>query len=169
MFAWVDRDASVGAHFERRARRALTELPVRGNTFLCWILRGRFDGEEGLPTWLRREHHDVLRERAGRIETVTASCVECLRSLPDGTVSKFDFSNVFEWVSPADHGAALAEAVRVARDGAVVVYRNLIVPRERPASLAARLEPDRPLADALADRDLSFLYARYVVERVRKP
>lgn len=168
MFAYVDPDFRFGAHFEKKARRALTELPLYENTFLSYILLGRFYDESHLPTWLRPENHEILRRRARRLTIVTEPCASFLSTLPAGAISKFDFSNIFEWMSPADHEAALREAVRVARDGATLVYRNLLVARERPEALAARLEPDRDLARALLAKDLSFIYSNYVVERVRK-
>jgi hypothetical protein len=56
----------------------------------------------------------------------------------------------------------------VARDKAVLTYRNLLVFRERPASLGGTLKPLRDLAKSLHEADLSFIYDNYVVEQVEK-
>lgn len=167
-FAYLDRDFSFGRHFAAKAERALTRLPARENSFLSYILRGRFGEGEGLPLYLRRENYQTVRERLDRIEIVTASCGDYFAGLPDGSISKFDFSNIFEWMSPDAYAALLRETVRVARDKAVLTYRNLLVPRERPPFLSGVLRTRRDLARPLLEADLSFIYDNFVVEQVEK-
>ncbi|MDH3571213.1 MAG: hypothetical protein OER89_13675, partial [Gemmatimonadota bacterium] len=89
-------------------------------------------------------------------------------TLPANTISKFNFSNVFEWMPPRTFDDLLRETVRVGRDGAVLAYRNLLVPRARPIGLAPWIEPERALSATLHARDLAFIYGAYVVERIVK-
>jgi len=167
-FAYLDRDFSFGRHFAGKAERALVRLPIKENYFLAYILLGRFYGERFLPPYLRRENFAAIRDRLDRIEIVTAPCDEYFAGLADSSISKFNFSNIFEWMAPAAFEALLRETVRVARDKAVLTYRNLLVFRERPASLAANLRSRRDQARALLATDLSFIYDNYVVEQVEK-
>ena len=62
----------------------------------------------------------------------------------------------------------LRETVRVARDKAVLTYRNLLVRREHPASLEANIRSRADAAASLRERDLSFIYNNFVVEEIRK-
>ncbi|HPW17841.1 MAG TPA: hypothetical protein PLP83_05615 [Candidatus Aminicenantes bacterium] len=110
----------------------------------------------------------MIRDRLDRVEIVTARCEDYFAGLKDASISKFNFSNIFEWMSPRDFEALLRETVRVARDKAVLTYRNLLVFRERPASLEGVLRPRREQARALLEADLSFIYDNYVVEQVEK-
>lgn len=96
------------------------------------------------------------------------SCEEFFPKLADDTVAKFNFTNIFEWMTPESVERLLRETVRVAKDGAVLTYRNLLVPRSRPETLARWLVPDTALAERLHEQDRSFIYRAYVVERVRK-
>jgi S-adenosylmethionine-diacylglycerol 3-amino-3-carboxypropyl transferase len=167
-FAYLDRDFSFGRHFAAKAERALVRLPMKENYFLSYILLGRYYGESFLPIYLRRENYRPIRDRLDRVEIVTASCERFFAGLEDSSISKFNFSNIFEWMSPAAFEALLRQTVRVARDKAVLTYRNLLVFRERPASLAGTIRPLRDLAKALHETDLSFIYDNYVVEQVEK-
>jgi S-adenosylmethionine-diacylglycerol 3-amino-3-carboxypropyl transferase len=167
-FAYLDRDFSFGRHFAAKAEPALTRLPMKENYFLSYILLGRFYGEEFLPPYLRRESFATIRDRLDRVEIVTAGCEGYFARLGDSTISKFNFSNIFEWMAPAAFEALLRETVRVARDKAILTYRNLLVFRERPASLSGPIRPLRDQARALHETDLSFIYDSYVVERVEK-
>ena len=167
-FAYLDRDFSFGRHFAAKAERALVRLPMKENYFLSYILLGRYYGEPFLPIYLRRENYQPIRDRLDRVEIVTASCERFFAGLEDSSISKFNFSNIFEWMSPAAFEALLRQTVRVARDKAVLTYRNLLVFRERPASLGGTIRPLRDLAKALHETDLSFIYDNYVVEQVEK-
>jgi len=167
-FAYLDGDFSFGRHFAAKAERALVRLPIKENYFLAYILLGRFYGEQFLPHYLRLENHDIIRERLDRVEIVTDSCEHCFAALPDSSVSKFNFSNIFEWMSPEAFENLLRETVRVARDKAILTYRNLLVRREHPASLDANIRSRADVAAPLKEQDLSFIYNNFVVEEIRK-
>jgi len=167
-FAYLDRDFSFGRHFAAKAERALVELPLKENTFLSYILLGRFYGEDHLPVYLRRENYRTIRDRLDRVEIVTDGCEHFFAGLEDSSISKFNFSNIFEWMSTPAFEDLLRQTVRVARDKAVLTYRNLLVFRERPPSLAGSIRSRHDLAKALQGTDLSFIYDNYVVEQVEK-
>jgi S-adenosylmethionine-diacylglycerol 3-amino-3-carboxypropyl transferase len=167
-FAYLDRDFSFGRHFAAKAKRALVQLPMKENSFLSYILLGRFYDEAYLPVYLRRENFQAIRDRLDRVEIVTDSCEHFFAGLEDSSISKFNFSNIFEWMSPAAFENLLRETVRVARDGAVLTYRNLLVFRERPLSLGGNIRSRQDQAKALLGTDLSFIYDNYVVEQVEK-
>jgi len=167
-FAYLDDDFSFGRHFAAKAERALVRLPIKENYFLAYILLGRYYGEQGLPHYLRRENYDLIRARLDRIQIVTDGCEHYFASLPDSSMSKFNFSNIFEWMSPEAFENLLRETVRVARDKAVLTYRNLLVRREHPASLDANIRSRADVAASLQERDLSFIYNNFVVEEIRK-
>lgn len=99
----------------------------------------------------------------------TAPCEAFFRTLPDSTITHFNFTNIFEWLDPAAFERLLRATHRVATPGATLTYRNLLVHRERPEVLADRFEPERTRAQALHDRDRSFIYRNYVVEKALKP
>ena len=167
-FTYLDRDFSFGRHFAEKSEHALVRLPLKDNYFLSYILFGRFYNENHLPPYLRRENFQTIRDRLDRVEIVTDGCASYLEHLEDSSVSKFNFSNIFEWMAPEVFENVLRETVRVARDGAILTYRNLLVFRERPASLERNIRPRKDLAIPLREADLSFIYDNYVVEQVEK-
>ncbi len=167
-FNYVEGDFSFGRHFARRVEHAMTDLPLKDNPFLSYILLGRYFSEDHLPTYLRPEHFETIRRGIDTISAYTIGCEEYFRTLPDSVITKFNFTNIFEWISPETFERILREAWRVGTHGAVLTYRNLLVHRERPATLAHLLEPDRELAGDLLFRDRSFVYRNYVVERISK-
>jgi len=167
-FAYVDGKLSFGRHFAGKAEYALTRLPMKENYFLSYILLGRFYSEEYLPHYLKRENYSIIRRRLERIEMVTDSCDHFFATLPDSCISKFNFTNIFEWMSPKAYEELLGETIRVAMDKAIMTYRNLLVLREHPACLDKNIHTRRHHAESLHARDLSFIYNNYVVEEIHK-
>jgi hypothetical protein len=69
---------------------------------------------------------------------------------------------------PSEFENLLKETIRVAGNGAIITYRNLLVRRNRPASLKNQIQPLTKLARSLHQRDLSFIYDNYVIEKIIK-
>ena len=166
-YKYLDPDFSFEKYYRTAVKRAVTELPVKENYFLAYILTGNYL-IDNLPVYLKRENYDFIRERVDRIKIVTSGCHEYLRSLPDNMISKFNFTNIFEWVSLDEFSLLLSETLRVAKDDAVITYRNHLVTRNRPESFADQIIPNMQLSDKLHERDRSFIYKAYVVERIKK-
>ena len=166
-YKYLDPAFSFEKYYRSAVRRAVTGLPARENYFLAYILSGNYF-TDNLPVYLKEENYVLIRNRADRIEMVTSGCQEYLRSLPNDTISKFNFTNIFEWMSIEEYTLLLLETLRIAKDGAVITYRNHLVTRNRPEMFADQIIPDMKLSIELRKRDRSFIYKAYVVERIKK-
>ncbi len=166
-YKYLDQGFSFEKYYMTAAKKALTNLPLYENTFLAYILLGNYYGSF-YPVYLRPQNYEQIRSRCDRIEIVTSECAKYFRSLPDGIIDKFNFTNIFEWMSPFEYESLLRETIRVAANGAIMTYRNHLVTRRRPESLADQIIPDEELGLKLNDIDLSFIYKAYVVETIRK-
>ena len=167
-FAYLDDTFSFGRHFAERTQRALTILPMKENYFLSYILRGNYYSENFLPPYLRPENFAIIRKNLDAITIVNDTCEHFFSTLPDSCISRFNFTNIFEWMSPEHYEDLLRETCRVATNGAIMTYRNLLVHRERPTSLADQIESQKDEARRLREEDLSFIYSNYVIEHLTK-
>ena len=176
VMGWLGRDpsffqfveeGSVGEAILGRARRGLTEVLVRNNPYLEFILTGRYADPERSHPYLTRAGFAALK--GGLIDRVHVEHGDLwafLAGQPEGAFSAFNLSDVFEYVSEEVYREALLALLRAARPGARLAYWNMMVPRSRPASLAGRLEPDADLAASLFAGDRAFFYGAFVLERV---
>jgi S-adenosylmethionine-diacylglycerol 3-amino-3-carboxypropyl transferase len=168
-FAYVDGIPDFGAHFLGRARHVLTELPIRDNYLLAQICLGRYDESLALPPYLQPANYQRLKTAVGRIEVVTEELGTLLARLPEASVAGFAYSNVFEWVSLEAFESLLRQTHRVARAGARLCYRNLLVRRKHLPSLDGLFNPDDELAARLLYEDRSFVYSHFEIATVLKP
>lgn len=167
-FAQLQENFSFGKHFAGKTRHALTELPMKENYFLSYILLGRFYDEYHLPPYLLRNNYEIIRGRLNRVSITTDRCENYFSQVADGCISKFNFTNIFEWMPKETTEALIKETLRVATDKGIMTFRNLLVPRGCPDSLASEVITDNALASRLHDRDLSFIYNKYIVAIIQK-
>jgi S-adenosylmethionine-diacylglycerol 3-amino-3-carboxypropyl transferase len=159
----------VGGHYLDRARHALTEVSIKTNPYLTYMLRGRFDHDGCTPQYLQQDALPRLSGLADRLNIQVASLWDTLQDLPDRSIDAFYLSDVFELFETSDYEQTLAELARVGRPGARICYWNNLVDRQRPASLSGLLTSHADEAGALHRQDRAFLYSRFVVESVRAP
>jgi S-adenosylmethionine-diacylglycerol 3-amino-3-carboxypropyl transferase len=166
-YKYIDSSFSFDRYYRKAIKRAITELPAKENYFLAYILLGNYP-DNNLPPYLKKENYEIIRARVNRIKTVTCSCQEYFRSQPAETISKFNFTNIFEWMSTEEFTLFLLETLRIAKNGAVITYRNHLITRTRPEIFKDQIIPDIKLSDELHKKDRSFIYKAYVVERIKK-
>ncbi|MCK4853155.1 MAG: DUF3419 family protein [Bacteroidales bacterium] len=167
-FKQLEDDFSFGNHFRSIIERAITKLPLDSNHFLHYILNGNYGTSTHLPVYLRPENFRIIRKRLNRINLVNGSCKDYFKSLPADSVSKFNFTNIFEWMPHDCFENLLHEIIRIARPGSILTYRNLLVTRSRPEHLSQRIHPLEELSQRLHEKDLSFIYRAYIVEQIKK-
>lgn len=161
-FRYVDDD--VPKHLSRRFRHASTALDPSENPYLHWMLEGRHG--TALPYALRPENFEAIRGSIDRLEMRYGSLEDCLEGVPDGSVDRYNLSNIFEYMSLENYHQLLARLVRSAGSGCRLAYWNLFVPRRRPTFMGDRLRSLDRLASELHAKDKAFIYGAFVVEEV---
>ncbi len=156
-------EGSVAEKILARAKHALTELDPHANPYLQWILTGRH--QTALPFYLREENVPRIRENLDRLEWRLAPLEDFLSHYPAGCLSKFNLSDIFEYLSAENTRALLGRIADSARPGARLAYWNMLAPRR--AADSSRFQPLGELAEKLFLRDKAFFYSAFVVEEVR--
>jgi S-adenosylmethionine-diacylglycerol 3-amino-3-carboxypropyl transferase len=161
-FRYVHED--VAASILTRTRHALTELDPSDNPYVHWILTGTHGAV--LPCALRAEHFETIRANLDRLEWRNLSLEDLLQRSGEREFDKFNLSDLFEYVSVPSYHQMLSAIVRCSRPGARLAYWNMLAPRQRPDTMAARLRPLDDLANRLHARDRAFFYSAFRVEQV---
>lgn len=155
-------EGSVAEKILSRTRHALTELDPSANPYLQWILLGRH--QTALPFYLREENVPAIRRNLDRLEWHLAPLEDFLSRQESGRLSKFNLSDIFEYLSPENAGALLGHIAASARPGARLAYWNMLVPRHAPEG--SRLRALKELAARLHLQDKAFFYSGFVVEEL---
>jgi S-adenosylmethionine-diacylglycerol 3-amino-3-carboxypropyl transferase len=157
-------EGSVSDRILARTRHALTKLDPAANPYLQWILTGTHT--TALPHALREENFEAIRANLGNLETRCES-VEDFASRDDGVVvTKFNLSDMFEYMSPESYERILRMLVRKSAVSGRFAYWNMLASRHRPESMAAMFRPLDELSSKLHHADKAFFYSAFVIEEV---
>lgn len=172
VLGWLGRDPSffryakggVAEHLLGRVRYALTELDPTSNPYLHWILTGKHGA--ALPHALREENFEIIRSRLDRLDWHRSSLETVVESKDLPGIDRLNLSNVFEYVGHDRFRDMLTKLARSARQGARLVYWNMMVPRHGSEVAPGLLRELPGLARELFARDKVFFYSALRVEEV---
>jgi S-adenosylmethionine-diacylglycerol 3-amino-3-carboxypropyl transferase len=165
-FKYVQEEA--GSFFYNRFCNLCRSMPLKGNYYISRFLTSQYQDELAMPAYLLEDNFMKLRELLPKIRIVTADLQTVLEREPDNSFSKGNLSNLFEYLSEADTEKLLRTLHHTFRNGGILAYWNLLVPRRRPDSMSSLLEPMDDVSRPLWERDRSWFYRDFVLERVIK-
>ena len=171
-------EGNVADRILARTHHALTVLDPSRNPYLQWILLGEY--ATVLPYAWRAENFQAIRANLGCLEWHHQSLEDYLADSNTANVARsrhgsrigsrgfagFNLSDIFEYMAPAAYASLLQQLVAVGQPGARLVYWNMLVPRQRPVSMANQLLTLPVLAAQLHAQDQAFFYSSLVVEQV---
>ncbi|MHB8054723.1 MAG: DUF3419 family protein [Candidatus Aminicenantales bacterium] len=129
-------------HLYDRATQELNERLVREHPGLAYFFKeSEYPRPENYPLWLQAQNFPLIREGLDRLRLRIGSVEEVLGESRPGDYSKFNLSNIFEYMSPEAYEAALAELLRVSKPGGRIAFWTLFVPRPVPEAFAGRFAP----------------------------
>ncbi len=154
---------SVSKVILNRIEHGLTNLPVWDNYYLHYILTGNYPHKNCMPPYLMEKNYSKIKENLTKLSFITDSVEGYLKKQPKGTVSKINFSNIFEYMSEKSMLDIFDSLVEYCRRDLIVEYRTLVVPRNCPPSHEDYFFDDTTLGNRLQSIDRSFFYGSYVV------
>jgi S-adenosylmethionine-diacylglycerol 3-amino-3-carboxypropyl transferase len=155
------RVADIGEELLQRAHRGVAEVPLRGNYFIEYFLTGQFSDLESCHPYFSERNFYVLRERLEQLRLVRASLDNFLMTVRPEAISKFNLSDIFEYMSEEAFESSLQKIIRACRDHAKLVFWTTFVPRAVPPRLANRLAPNRSKSETLFAVDRTFFYGTF--------
>lgn len=159
----------VGQYFHDRFRYVCTELPTQHNFYLEFLLTSNYSDLTNGPAYLRPDNFLKLRSLMPRFHIETKPLDACIEDFEVGHYSKANLSDLFEYLSEEQTEGFLKTLATGMREGGRIAYWNLLVPRERPESLANILKPHRELAHGLWKKDRAFFYGDFHIEEITRP
>ena len=161
-FKYVDNN--IAEHLLQRTRYALTTLNPAENPYLHWIVMGQY--LHVLPYALRAENFEAIRSNLDCFEWHCIAIEDFLDTLEEGTIDRYNLSDIFELMSVDNYHQLLKKLVRFGRSKGRLAYWNLLVSRSRPESMADRLQPLSNLSHHLYQQDKVFFYKNFIVEEI---
>ena len=167
-FTFDDGSKSFAESFYNRSKKAFRDIPIKGNYFLSLYLLGKFRNHNEVPDYLKESNFETIKSRIDRIKIITAEAQQWIDTMPDQSIDCFALSNICELMSEKETQTLFAAVQRTAREGARVIFRNLMIPREVPEDLQKFIKKDQLLSNQLFASDRSFVYGKVAAYNIHK-
>ena len=177
-------EKNISEEMKERSRYALCEQNPYENPYINYILTGNYR-KDCLPYFLRKENFDKIRKNLHKVEILKSSVEEYLDQI-DFKIDKFNLSDIFEYMSAENYSKLMGKIYDNAEDNALLAYWNLIVERnsekldykKTDSEIAVtgketnvngkKYERMKELDRKLHEKDMTFFYTDFVVEKVIK-
>ena len=177
-------EKNISEEMKERSRYALCQLNPYENPYINYILTGNYR-KDCLPYFLRKENFDKIRKNLHKVEILQSSVEEYLDQI-DFKIDKFNLSDIFEYMSAENYSKLMGKIYDNAENNALLAYWNLIVERnseklaykETDSEIAVtgkeknvngkKYERMKELDRKLHEKDMTFFYTDFVVEKVIK-
>lgn len=151
----------------KKIEYVFTKIPIKSNHFASLILLSHYINEDCFPPYLREENYGIIKQRIDRIETKTSSVFETLRECPSDSFTKFNLSNVFDWVDDNIFKNQLAEITRVGKNEGKIFFSTNRNDRCTPKEIKT-LFSDEQLAIELLKEDRTMMYSNFQIGKICK-
>jgi S-adenosylmethionine-diacylglycerol 3-amino-3-carboxypropyl transferase len=151
----------------KRIEQVFSKIPIRYNHFASLMLLGYYFNTDCYPPYLKVENYDTIRQRLDRIEMKSASAIEAVRQFPHNYFTKFNLSNIFDWMGTDSFHQQLEDLTNSGKDGGKILYATTRTDREIPPKITA-LSQDAKLASELLHEDRTIMYSMYHFGTIRK-
>ncbi len=159
-FKYVDIK-NIANELLQRVQHGLTEIPVKNNYFLTYMLKGSYPDLKYLPPYLQEINFRFLKSNVHRVKLIIAPVENYLQELDPGSISKFNLSDIFEYMSDDLLEKNLDLILRVGRNKARIGFWTLFVPRRIPSVFSYKLKSDTDLAQELHKCERTFFYSSF--------
>ena len=177
-------EKNISEEMKERSRYALCEQNPYENPYINYILTGNYR-KDCLPYFLRKENFDKIRKNLHKVEILQSSVEEYLDQI-DFKIDKFNLSDIFEYMSAENYSKLMEKIYDNAENNALLAYWNLIVERnsekldykKTDSEIAVtgketnvngkKYERMKELDRKLHEKDMTFFYTDFVVEKVIK-
>ncbi len=148
-FRYVESN-NIGEILLQRSKRGLSQISTSKNYFLQYILKGNYDDPQKSHPYLQKTNFLKLKQNLHRLELCQADLLEYLQSLPSCTISKYNLSDVFEYMSTEEYETIITQLLRTSKKDTRMTFWTLFVPREIPLSYKLSYQ-----TNSLANRSLT--------------
>ena len=160
--------AKVSDYYLDRVKHGLTEIPIKINFFMRYILTGIIPIPFKDHPYLDKNNFNILKIllKNNKIEFVSLDIYEYLKKSKENSFSKFNLSDVFEVKTQEEYEGILKEIKRVSKSNGKICYWNNLVKRFEHKVKGIKF--DEKVSKELYKQDRVHFYSRFVVEKILK-
>lgn len=155
---------NVPEHVLKRTKHALTELDPSENSYLYYIVRGKY--ENVLPVAYRKENFNTIKNNIDKLELLTESVETFLEREDVDYISKYNLSDIFEYMDDTQMCKIYEKIQTKSTKGTILAYWNMLADK-RVSKYFDNLNYKEKESEELLKQDKAFFYSKFIIEEIK--
>lgn len=165
--AGADMQKSKNESYLKRLERLIYRNHLKTNPYINYALTGEYG--DSLPDYLIKKNYAELQKyNTNKCEFRNEDLLSFLKSTSDNSLTQYNLSDAFEFLTTDDALEVWREIVRTAENGAKVVYWCNQIEHTAPREIEQSVVPDIDLKNVLEDQDRIYFYRSFHIYTITK-
>ena len=157
-------NVNVAEHILERTKYAITELDTSENSYLHYIINGKYD--KVLPLAYRKENFEIIKQNIDKIVLLSESVETFIEREDVDYISKYNLSDIFEYMSDEQMCKIYEKIFTKSGTGTKVAYWNMLADK-RASKYFKNLIYKENESQELLKKDKAFFYSKFIVEEIK--
>ena len=157
-------NVNVAEHILNRTKYAITELDTSENSYLHYIIKGRYD--KVLPVAYRKENFDKIKQNIDKIILLSETVESFIEREDVEYISKYNLSDIFEYMSDEQMCEIIEKIFTKSGTGTRIAYWNMLADK-RASKYFDNLEYKEKQSEQLLKKDKAFFYSKFIIEEIK--
>ena len=157
-------NVNVAKHILERTKYAITELDTSENSYLHYIINGRYD--KVLPVAYRKENFKKIKQNIDKIVLLSETVETFIERDDVEYISKYNLSDIFEYMSDEQMCKIFKKMFTKSVSGSKVAYWNMLADK-RASKYFENLEYKEEQSKKLLNKDKAFFYSKFIIEEIK--
>lgn len=157
-------NVNVPERILQRTKYALTELDTSENSYLHYIINGKY--ENVLPLAYRKENFETIKNNIDNLVLLAESVESFLERDDIDYISKYNLSDIFEYMDDSQMCKIFEKIFTKSPSGTRVAYWNMLADK-RASKYFENLEFKETESENLLKQDKAFFYSKFIIEEIK--
>ena len=157
-------NVNVAEHILERTKYALTELDTSKNSYLHYIINGKYD--KALPIAYRKENFETIKNNIDNLILLKESVETFIQRDDIDYISKYNLSDIFEYMDDSQMCKIYEKMRTKSGEGTKIAYWNMLADK-RISKYFDDLEYKEKESIELLNKDKAFFYSKFIIEEIR--
>ena len=156
-------NVNVPKHILERTKYAITELDTSENSYLHYIINGRYDNI--LPIAYRKENFEIIKNNIDNLILLKESVETFIQRDDIDYISKYNLSDIFEYMDDSQMCKIYEKIKTKSKEGTIIAYWNMLADK-RISKYFDDLEYKEVESRELLKKDKAFFYSKFIIEEI---
>lgn len=157
---------NISNHYLVKVRHGLTEVPIKTNYFMHYILTGKIPLPFKDHPYLDRKNYNRLKKilKEKKVMLINEDILNYLKKSKENSFSRYNLSDVFEGKTKEEYEEILTQIKKVSiKDSRICYWNNLVI---RDNHKISNIIKYKKLSKELYNKDRVHFYSNFIVEKV---